>query len=54
MPERRTHDNVRHGITTPFAAFDIAVPADLDIHLICDCDRLLLDQPGRALVRLPD
>jgi len=24
MPERRTHDYVRHGITTLFAAFDIA------------------------------
>jgi transposase len=63
MPERRTHDYVRHGITTLFAAFDIedgtvigelhrqhraiefkkflatidkTVPAELDIHLICD------------------
>lgn len=63
MPEKRTHDYVRHGITTLFAAFDTAtgqvisavhrrhratefkkfltkidgeVPADLDIHLICD------------------
>ena len=63
MPERRTHDYARHGITTLFAAFDIAdgtviselhrqhratefkkflatidktVPAELDIHLICD------------------
>jgi transposase len=63
MPERRTHDYARHGITTLFAAFDIAdgtvigqlhrqhraaefrkflatidkaVPAWLDIHLICD------------------
>jgi transposase len=63
MPERRSHDYVRHGITTLFAAFDIAdgtviselhrrhratefrkflttidktVPADLDVHLICD------------------
>jgi transposase len=63
MPERRSHDYVRHGITTLFAAFNIAdgtviselhrrhrasefkkflttidkaVPADLDIHLICD------------------
>jgi transposase len=63
MPERRTHDYLRHGITTLFAAFntatgevissihrrhraaefkkflatiDQAVPADLDIHLICD------------------
>jgi transposase len=63
MPERRTHDYVRNGITTLFAAFDTAtgevissvhrrhravefkkflakidkeVPADLDIHLICD------------------
>lgn len=63
MPERRTHDYYRHGITSLFAAFNIAdgtviselhrrhracefkkflitidkrVPADLDIHLICD------------------
>jgi transposase len=63
MPERRTHDYVRNGITTLFAALDVAsgqiigsihrrhrasefkkflakidkeVPADLDVHLICD------------------
>ena len=63
MPERRTHDYVRHGITSLFAAFTIAdgtvitqlhrrhravefkkfliaidkaVPAELDVHLICD------------------
>lgn len=63
MPERRTHDYVRHGITTLFAALDVAtgeiygsihrrhratefkkfltkldntVPADLDVHLVCD------------------
>lgn len=63
MPERRTHDYVRNGITSLFAAFNIAdgtvigqlhrqhratefkkflitidktVPADLDVHLICD------------------
>ena len=63
MPERRTHDYVRHGITSLFAASSIAdgtvisslhrrhraaefrkflikigkaVPAELDIHLICD------------------
>lgn len=63
MPERRTHDYVRHGTTTLFAAMNVAdgttitslhrrhratefkkfltkidaqVPADLDIHLICD------------------
>jgi transposase len=63
MPERRTHDYIRHGITTLFAALDVAtgqvitslhrrhrsvefrkflnkldaeVPAELDIHLICD------------------
>jgi len=63
MPERRTHDYVRHGITTLFAALDVAtgqvygsihrrhratefkkflvkldkeVPAELDVHLICD------------------
>lgn len=63
MPERRSHDYVRHGITTLFAAFNIAdgtviselhrrhrasefkkflttidktVPADLDVHLVCD------------------
>src|SRR6266487_3092306 len=63
MPERRTHDYLRHGITSLFAAFDTsdgtvisslhrrhraaefkkflikidkAVPAELDVHLICD------------------
>jgi transposase len=63
MPERRTHDYLRHGITSLFAAFNIAdgtviselyrrhraiefrkfltaidkaVPADLEVHLICD------------------
>ena len=63
MPERRTHDYLRHGITSLFAAFSIAdgtviselhrrhratefrkflvridkaVPADLDVHLVCD------------------
>jgi transposase len=63
MPERRTHDYYRHGITSLFAAFNIAdgtvigqlhrrhravefkkfltaidkaVPADLDIHIVCD------------------
>jgi transposase len=63
MPERRTHDYARNGITSLFAAFDIAdgtvigelhrqhraiefkkflvtidktVPAELDIHLVCD------------------
>lgn len=63
MPERRTHDYTRHGITTLFAALDVAtgevigsihrrhraaefrkflakldtqVPAELDVHLICD------------------
>src|ERR1039457_5564003 len=63
MPERRTHDYARHGITSLFAAFNIAdgtvitalhpqhravefkrfliaidkaVPADLDVHLVCD------------------
>ena len=63
MPERRTHDYIRNGITTLFAALDVAsgqiigsihrrhrasefkkfltkidkqVPADLDVHLICD------------------
>lgn len=63
MPERRTHDYIRHGVTTLFAAFDVAtgeaiteihrrhrtvefkkflntidreVPADLEVHLICD------------------
>jgi transposase len=63
MPERRTHDYIRHGITTLFAALDISsgqvigsihrrhrsvefkkflakldkeIPADLDVHLICD------------------
>jgi transposase/DNA-binding CsgD family transcriptional regulator len=63
MPERRTHDYVRNGITSLFAALDVAsgtvigsihrrhrsvefrkflvqldkqVPAELDVHLICD------------------
>ena len=63
MPERRTHDCLRHGITSLFAAFNIAdgtviselhrrhraiefrkfltaidkaVPAELDVHLVCD------------------
>ena len=63
LPERRTHNYIRHGITTLFAALDVAtgevigsihrrhrtvefkkfltkldneVPADLDVHLICD------------------
>jgi transposase len=63
MPERRTHDYLRHGITSLFAAFNIAdgtviselhrrhratefrkflasidkaVPAGLDVHLVCD------------------
>jgi transposase len=63
MPERRTHDYARNGITSLFAAFNIAdgtviselhrqhraaefkkfliaidkaVPAELDVHLVCD------------------
>ena len=63
MPERRTHDYVRHGTTTLFAAMDVTdgtvigktyrshrasefrkflalidtrVPAELDVHVICD------------------
>jgi transposase len=63
MPERRTHDYLRHGITSLFAAFNIAdgtviselhrrhraiefrkfltaidkaVPATLEVHLVCD------------------
>ncbi|MGW3696954.1 IS630 family transposase [Streptomyces sp. NPDC005134] len=63
MPERRTHDYQRHGVTSLFAAFDVedgrvisslhrrhravefkkflvkidkAVPAELDVHLVCD------------------
>jgi transposase len=63
LPERRSHDYLRHGITTLFAALDVAtgevygsihrrhratefkkflttldkrIPADLDVHLICD------------------
>ena len=63
MPERRTHDYVRHGTTSLFAAFNTAdgtvissmhrrhrtiefrkfltkidteVPAELDVHLVCD------------------
>ncbi|MFV2110597.1 IS630 family transposase, partial [Micromonospora sp. LOL_015] len=63
MPERRTHDYARNGVTSLFAAFNIAdgtviselhrrhravefrkflitidrtVPAELDVHLVCD------------------
>jgi transposase len=106
MPERRTHDYQRHGITSLFAAFNIhdgsvigelhrqhravefkqflatidkAVPGGLDVHVVCDNyghpqdpgdqgvagqpspvppafhpDRLLMGQPGRAVVRVPD
>ena len=63
MPEKRTHDYVRNGVTSLFAALDMAsgkvigaihrrhrateyrkfliridkeVPADLDVHIICD------------------
>jgi transposase len=63
MPERRSHDYARHGVTSLFAAFNVAdgtviseihrkhravefrkfligidkvVPAELDVHLICD------------------
>jgi len=63
MPERRTHDYYRYGVTSLFAAFNIAdgtvisqmhrrhsavefgkfltaidkvVPAELDVHLVCD------------------
>ena len=63
LPERRTHDYIRHGITTLLAALDVAsgqiygsihrrhravefnkflakldtqIPAELDVHLICD------------------
>ena len=106
VPERRSHDYVRHGTTDLFAAFNIAdgtvisqlrrhhraaefkkflaridkaVPAGLEVHLVCDnlathktpshpglagpppplppalhADRLVLDQPGRAVVRLLD
>jgi transposase len=66
MPERRSHDYVRHGTTSLFAAFNIAdghvihslhrrhraaefrkflvridkaVPAELDVHLVCDLCR---------------
>jgi transcriptional regulator with XRE-family HTH domain len=103
MPEKRTHDYVRHGTTSLFAAFNTAdgavisslhrrhravkfkkfltkiddqVPDDLDVHLICDYygthkhptvtkargaspvphalhpDLLVVDQPGRAVLRL--
>jgi transposase len=50
VPERRTHDYVRNGITSLFAAFNVAdgtvigqmhrqhrvAPAELDVHLICN------------------
>ena len=32
LPERRTHDYLRHGITTLFAALDVATGAGLRIH----------------------
>jgi len=105
LPERRSHDYVRHGTTDLFAAFNIAdgtlisalyrhhraaefkkflaridknVPAGLEVHMVCDnlathktpypgmagppppvppalhADRFVLDQLGRAMVRLPD
>jgi hypothetical protein len=106
MPERRTHDYARHGVTSLFAVFNIAdgavigephrrhrhqgflkflkrinknIPSGLDVHLVCDnCgthktpeiqdwlarhprfhvhftpDRIVVDQPGGALVRLAD
>jgi len=106
MPERRTHDYARHGVTSLFAAFNITdgtviselhrrhrhqeflkflrkidknVPVGLDVHLVCDNygthktpeiqdwlaspppiprplhpDWIVVDQPGRTLVRLPD
>jgi transposase len=38
--ERKTHDYVRHGTTTLFAALDVkvgtVVPKDLDVHLVLD------------------
>ena len=106
MPERRSHDYVRHGTTSLFAAFNIAdgtviselrrrhrasefkkflvridraVSAGLDVHLVCaklathktavdpglagpppplpaalHARRVVVDQPGGTLVRLPD
>jgi hypothetical protein len=63
MPGQRTHDYARSGVTSPFAAFNIAdgtvitevrrrhrsgehkqfltaidkaVPAELDVHIVCD------------------
>jgi hypothetical protein len=42
-PARMTHDYVRNGTTSLFAAFDLAsgsvidaVPGDLDLHLVLD------------------
>lgn len=76
MPERRTHDYCRHGITSLFAAFNIAdgtviselhrrhraiefkkfltridkaVPAGLDVHLVCDnCEDHAVPQEAGA------
>jgi hypothetical protein len=75
MPERRTHDYLRHGITSLFAAFNIAdgtvisalhrrhraiefkkfliridkaVPAGLDVHLVCDTPPTTPPRPGRG------
>src|SRR4051794_41208316 len=75
MPERRSHDYVRNGITSLFAAFNIAdgtvigellrqhraieitnlvttidktVPAELDVHLVCDNCEDDLVPPGAS------
>ncbi|MET8118273.1 IS630 family transposase [Micromonospora sp. NPDC005189] len=74
MPERRTHDYARNGITSLFAAFNIADGSVIgELHRqhravefkkflagetspvphALHPDRLILDQPGRTLVRPP-
>jgi hypothetical protein len=63
MPKRRSHDYVRHGTTSLFAAFNIAdgtVISELHRrHRATEFKKFLVridkvDQPGGTLVRLPD
>src|SRR5690242_17563272 len=66
MSERRTRDYARHGTTSPFAAFNTAdgtVIGEPHRHRATEFrklipralhpDRIVVAQPGRALVRLP-
>jgi hypothetical protein len=59
MPERRTHDYLRPGITTLFAALDVATGEVIGSihrrHRAAEFRTFLtLAQPGRALVRAAD